>query len=444
MSNASLLVIDDEQHLITSIARLFTDDSITIMKAANGKEGLKKVMSEQPDVVVVDYKMPEMDGLEFIKAVKAVRPELPVIVMTAHGDKDTAVHFLKEGAYRYLEKPFESDEFRLMVLDAVKQHHLLVENEKLHQMVHLNDRFGEIVGESPPMKTLFDFINKVAKTDITVLIQGESGTGKELVAKAIHDHSSRASRPFIRFNCAALPETLIESELFGHEKGAFTGAEKRKLGRFELAHQGTIFLDEIGELDLNMQVKLLRILQEKELERIGGIETVKVDVRIIAATNRDLEAMIAEKTFREDLYYRLNYFPISVPPLRERGQDILLLATYFLKKYAKEYHRNVTGFTEEAIDVLLHYSWKGNVRELQNIIARAVILSSDPRIGPDILSIGRSGQLSQVEKAVNQMLTEDELVRLYAREIYRKCDYNKKETAKVLNINFRTLNSRLQ
>ena len=444
MSDASLLIVDDEKNLLASMHRLLSDEEYRLVTAKNGKEGLRLAVEMSPTVIVVDYQMPQMNGLEFLKAIKAVMPKVPVIVMTAHGDKNTSVSFLKEGAFRYLEKPFPGDEFRLAVSDAISHVRLIEENEKLHRVVLLNQEFPEIVGQSRLMHDLFDLVERVAKTDMTVLIQGESGTGKELIATAIHEKSLRAGKPFIRINCAVIPEALIESELFGYEKGAFTGAEETKLGRFDLAQQGTLFFDEIGETTPNLQVKLLRVLQEKEFERVGGNKTIKADVRIIAATNRNLESMVKAKTFREDLFYRLSHFPIAMPPLRKRGDDVILLAKHFLVSMAQEYNKAVSGFSPEALEAIKNYSWKGNVRELQNVIARAVILCNSAVIPRHLLPIDSDKEDRVVGRALEEHLTEEQLVKRYAKAVYERCGFNKKETARLLKINFRTLVARLK
>jgi DNA-binding NtrC family response regulator len=438
-----ILAIDDESSIIASIHGILGDEDYHIVSANNGKTGLKALTAEQPDLVIVDYMMPELNGIEFIKAAKSIYPNTPIIVMTAHGDKQLSLSFLKEGAFRYVEKPFDVEEFRLTVADAAKHHALLRENAKLQDILKINDDFPEIVGDSPAMKMVFETISKVADTDITVLILGESGTGKELIAKAIHEKSALRDGPFIRFNCAALPETLIESELFGHEKGSFTGAEQTKLGRFELAQNGTIFLDEVGELSQSMQVKLLRILQEREFERVGGTTTIQVNVRVVAATNRNIQAMVASGDFREDLYYRLSVFPLELPPLRERRGDALALAKYFLQRYSKRYHKQFAGFSETAMSFISDYQWKGNVRELENVISRAVILCSDPVITDRHLSIERTSSSNFIQEAIHNKWTESDLVKYYANEVFRFCDENKKETAEFLDINFRTLVNRL-
>ena len=440
---AKLLIVDDEENLVESISRLFMDDEVEIFKAANGKDGLKQVVAHNPETIVVDYKMPEMDGLGFIKAVKSIRPDIPVIVMTAHGGKETSMQFLKEGAYRYLEKPIRPDEFRHVVKDSLDRFHLIQEKKKLENVVLLSNQMTPFIGESDSIQQLRELIERVSKTDITVLIQGESGTGKELVAQEIHDKSNRSEKAFIRFNCAALPESLIESELFGHEKGAFTGADTQKMGRFELAQNGTLFFDEIGELSLAMQVKLLRFLQEREFERVGGTATIRSDVRVIAATNQNLEEMMVEKMFRDDLYYRLNSFPLIVPPLRERGEDTILLAEYYLKRFAQEFKIPIKGFNEGSKFLLRNYSWKGNVRELQNVISRSVILCETDMISENDLKLTTNAQTGLLESALDESLSEEELVKRYAKLVYSRHNNSKKETARVLGINYRTLMSRL-
>ena len=442
-TTTKLLAIDDESSIIASIHGILGDD-FHILEANNGKEGLKVLTAEQPDVVVVDYMMPELNGIEFIKAAKSIYPNIPIIVMTAHGDKQLALTFLKEGAFRYVEKPFDVEEFRLTIEDAKNHYHLIQENAKLHNIIALSDEFPEIIGESKAMQHVFNMINKVAETDVTVLVQGETGTGKELIAKAIHEKSDLKDGPFIRFNCAALPETLIESELFGHEKGSFTGADHTKLGRFELANNGTIFLDEVGELNPNMQVKLLRVLQEREFERVGGTSTIKINVRVVAATNRKLQNMVDGSTFREDLFYRLSVFPIDVPPLRERENDAALLAQYFLDRYKKRYNKSIDSFADTAMQYISEYQWKGNVRELENVISRAVILCQDHHITERHLSIDRPSTSNFIQDAIHNRWSEQDLVKHYAREVFRHCGESKKDTAEFLEINFRTLVSRLE
>ena len=443
MEAKKVLVIDDEEYVRQSIHDTLQGNGYIIEEADNGKNGLKKMTDLNPDVVVVDYKMPEMNGLEFIKASKSINADVPVIIMTAHGNKELSLHFLKEGAFRYVEKPFDIEEFSHTVQDAISHHNLLNENKKLHDIIQINEEFPEIIGDSPKMLEVFELINKVANTDLTILINGESGTGKELIAQAMHEKGNVSSGPFIRFSCAALSETLIESELFGHEKGAFTGAEKLKLGRFELAQNGTIFLDEVGELSLNTQAKLLRILQEKEFERIGGTQTITTNARVVTATNRNLKEMVDNKTFREDLYYRLNVFPIKIPPLRERGKDIEQIAQFFLTKFCTKYNKKINTFSKRALDAIMAYKWNGNIRELENVISRGVILCTSTQIDIDSLGIEVGNDKNPIQYALDEKLTEEALVKRYAQAVYKQCDFSKKETAAFLNINYRTLISRL-
>jgi two-component system, NtrC family, response regulator AtoC len=447
----SVLVVDDEDLIINSLKHLFRDENIEIIGAENGKEGLAKLKCMQPKTIVTDYRMPEMNGLEFIKASKALFPNIPVIVLTAANDKETSIQFLKEGAYRYLEKPFDSEELKLTVKQAIARYLILTENENLHKILNINDSNQQMCCKSDNMKNCIKMIGKVANTSATVLLLGESGTGKSMIARHIHENSERAQYPFVEFNCASFNESLIENELFGHEKGAFTGAESLKVGRFELANKGTIFLDEIGELSLAMQVKLLRALYENTFERVGGTTTITTDVRVITATNQNLNKMVADCKFREDLYFRINEFPITIPPLRERKADIAILATSFLDTLKAKYNKkDITGFSKEALSLMRNYSWKGNVRELKNVISRAAIMCMDPVISEEFISqfllMRKQDNISNkhINNALDKQLSENELVQLYAKEIYKSTGYSKKETAKVLNINYRTLMTRLE
>lgn len=448
----SILLVDDEESITSSIESVISTifENAQIHIARNGKQGLNLYTTVHPNLVIVDYQMPEMNGLEFIKAAKSINDEVPIIVLTAHGDKNVSIQFLKEGAYRYIDKPFDIEEFQYLIEEGIKQYHLIKENKKLQNILTISDGFSEIIGKSEKMTHLFEQISQVASTDATVLIQGESGTGKELIAKAIHEKSEFKNGPFIPFNCAALPETLIESELFGYEKGAFTGAEKTKLGRFELAQNGTIFIDEIGEIDPNTQVKLLRILQEKQFQRIGGTHTIATNCRVITATNKSLSHLTESGEFRNDLFYRLSVFPIEVPPLREREDDIGILANYFLDKFKKKYNKTIEGFAKEALKVMNHYHWHGNVRELENVISRATIICNTPSIQIMHLGINAEEQIDanpvitqSFNAAIQEKWTEEKVTKAYAKEAYKACKENKNETAKFLNLNYRTLISRL-
>ena len=441
---SSILLVDDDESVYQTILGVFSSDpSLSIIYAKDGSEGLINLQEKNPDVCIVDYNMPGITGLEFIKKAQCLHPNIPIIALTAYGNTNLNVDFLKAGAFRYIEKPFDIDEFKITIGDALSTVHLKKEHQQFQSIVTLHSDISEIVGNSPVMKTLFELISKVSSTDLTVLIEGESGTGKELVASAIHERSNRSRRPFIRFNCAAIPETLIESELFGYEKGAFTSADQKKLGRFELAHNGTLFIDEIGELDISLQVKLLRVLQEREFERIGGTVPIQTNVRVICATNRNLQDMVRKGLFRDDLYYRLNVFPIFVPPLRDRSTDIILLTHHFTKLLSKKYNKPSLKISPAALEILSSYTWKGNVRELENVISRATILCTSDTITPDLLHIDDTTFSSQIEQASSRQWTEDQLVKHYAQHVYNLCNGNKKKTAKFLNINYRTLIKRL-
>ncbi|MCL6630140.1 MAG: sigma-54 dependent transcriptional regulator, partial [Armatimonadetes bacterium] len=354
----------------------------------NGRKALD-VVSSEPDVnvMICDLIMPDLNGVEVLKSAKEINPQLSVVMITAHGTIKTAVDAMKLGAFDYITKPFDMDEIKLVVKNAAERSELLEENIHLKQELKSRYSFEGIIGSSSKMQEVFKIVERVANSNATVLIRGESGTGKELIARAIHYNSPRAAKPFIAVSCAALPETLLESELFGYEKGAFTGAVGQKAGRFELAHQGTLFLDEVPEISPPVQVKLLRVLQEREFERVGGTKTIKVDVRLIAATNRDLEQLVAEGHFRPDLYYRLQVIQVFLPPLRERTEDIPLLVQHFIEKYNKENGKFVKGVTDETMDLLMKYRWPGNVRELENVIERGVVLAdaNEDLITPDLL-----------------------------------------------------------
>lgn len=374
MSN-KILVIDDEEHMCWALEKGLSQEGYRVLTATRGKHGLELMRNEVPSLVILDLKMPEMDGLEVLTRAKDIFPKLPIIMITAHGTIDTAIEAMKLGATDYITKPFDLDELKLIVKQALMFSQL--QTEVIFLRSELNKKYGRIVGNSQAVQDVCTLVEKVADSNATVLITGESGTGKEVTALSIHQLSSRRDKPFVPINCAALPETLLESELFGHEKGAFTGAVARKMGRFELAHEGTLFLDEVTEMPLSMQVKLLRVLQERVFERVGGTGSVKVDVRVIAATNRDPLECIKKGTFREDLFYRLNVLPIGLPPLRERVEDIPLLALHFLDKFNPSQE---TQISPDAMGLLCTYEWPGNIRELQNVIERAVILSQGNEI----------------------------------------------------------------
>jgi len=375
-----ILVVDDEAIIRESLRDWLSDVGHQVLIAENGPQALEIIKKEKPGIVIADLVMPGMDGIELMKRTKEISPGIEVIIITAYGSIPTAIAAMREGAYDYLEKPFCPEKAELLIDRLVEHQGLIEENISLHQKLEEPYRFENIIAKSAKMQQVIEVIKIVAKSNATVLIASESGTGKELIARAIHSQSYRKDKPFVAVSCAALPESLLESELFGHEKGAFTGAHAQRKGKFEVANRGTLFLDEIGEMSANIQVHLLRVLEEKEFTRVGGNELIKVDVRVISATNKDIKKAVADGQFREDLYYRLNVVSIELPPLRERKEDIPLLARHFLKKFAVENQKEIAGFSPEANDFLLKYEWPGNVRELENAIERAVILAKNSYI----------------------------------------------------------------
>ena len=377
-STPRIVLADDELNLRRVLGAILTRDGYEVLQAADGEEALGLV-GKGVDAIITDLKMPRMDGMTVLRRVVSEYHDIPVIIITAHGTVDSAVEAVKLGAFDYIEKPFEQEQIRQVVAKAVKQSEAQRRMPRFRFDAGQSGRFG-LVGESPGMRQIYAIIEKVADTPSTVLITGESGTGKELIAKALHEQSSRKGGPFIKINCAAIPKTLVESELFGYEKGAFTGAVSSKPGRFELADSGTLFLDEIGEVPVEVQVKLLRALQESEFERVGGIKTIKVNVRLITATNRDLEREIKAANFREDLYYRLNVVPIHIPPLRQRPEDIPLLANHIVRKFNDRLKKSVDGLEPEALERLIGYGWPGNIRELENVLERTILFCDAPRI----------------------------------------------------------------
>jgi DNA-binding NtrC family response regulator len=432
---AKVLVVDDEAIVRESLRDWLSDIGHQVLIAENGPQALKIIQKEEPRIVITDLVMPGMDGIELLKRVKAISPSTEVIVITAYGSIPTAITAMREGAYDYIEKPFCPERAELLIEKLMEHQRLLEENIALQHKLEERYRFENIIAKSPRMQQVIEVIKVVAKSHATVLITGETGTGKELVAQAIHSQSHRRGKPFIAISCAALPESLLESELFGHEKGSFTGAYAQKKGKFEVANRGTLFLDEIGEMSANIQVHLLRVLEEKEFTRVGGNEPIKVDVRVISATNRDMKQALAKGQFREDLYYRLNVVNIELPPLRERKEDIILLAQHFLKKFALENDKEVSGFSAGATDFLLKYDWPGNVREMENAIERAIILAQNPVIEfsdlsqQDLVAVGATSaakNLKQVEKK-------------HIQDVLAETGGNYTEAARILGISRMTL-----
>ncbi|OPX37332.1 MAG: Fis family transcriptional regulator [Desulfobacteraceae bacterium 4484_190.2] len=439
IKKSRILVVDDEAAVRESLNDWLMEDDYEVGLASSGEVAVSMAQENSWDVILLDLKMPGMDGLETLKRLKKIMPEAEVIMMTAFATIDTAVQAMKEGAFDYLVKPFDPDEIEMHIKKIVAHKELVLENILLRQKLEEKYQYGEIIGKSGTMQEVFGLITRIAPTDSTVLITGESGTGKELIAQAIHGNSSRCYMPFIAVSCGALPDSLLESELFGYEKGAFTGAEHTKKGRFEMADKGTIFLDEIGDISFKTQVDLLRVLQQKEFRRLGGEEVIKVDVRILAATNRDLQKAIRENRFREDLYYRLNVISIHVPPLRERKEDIPLLVETFIRRYCMEMNKEKLKIAPTALKLLLDYDWPGNVRELENVIERALVIGQGKEIAADDLPFSRKElvpeKLPKSLKIMEQMHIE---------RILEETDWNISRAARELDIDRQTLYNKIE
>jgi len=455
MPPARILVVDDEEIIRLSCQRVLTEEGYEVQTRPSGPEALRLLAEELFDVAIVDLKMPGMDGIEVLQAIKRDYPHIPVIMITGYATVESAVEAMKSGAFDYLPKPFTPDEVAVVVKKALETRSLILENIYLRGEIQAKYGFENIIGTSKKMQEIYRLIGKVAPTNSTVLITGESGTGKELIARAIHFNSQRKERQFVPVDCAVLSENLLESELFGHVKGSFTGAVVTKPGLFEVADGGSLFLDEIGNISLAMQSKLLRFIQEREFTPVGGTKLKKVDVRLVAATNSDLQEKIKEGAFREDLFYRLNIVPISLPPLRERKEDIPLLAMHFLKKYCQEMGKNPKAFSQMAMEMLMHYPWPGNVRELENIVERAVVMTEEDTILPQHLPLPmqeRSEGLTFAVPKTNEELRElkrhlrdkavEEAERLFVLDALSRNDWNVTRSAKdvgMLRPNFQAL-----
>ena len=442
-----LLIADDEKNILSGLKMAFEDEGYSVLTASDGKEAWDTLQKNSVDLVITDLRMPGMDGYELIKRIASSYPALPVIVLTGHGTIETAVEAMRDGAVDFFTKPVDIDKLSLVVRKSISASSLAEQNRKLSEEIERlrkEQGYSRIIGKSGKIAEMMSVIKQVADTKATVLVTGESGTGKELVADAIVSFSSRSDKPFVKVHCAALSSTLLEDELFGHEKGAFTGAVSQKKGRFELADGGTLFLDEIGEIDAATQVKLLRVLQERQFERVGGEKTINVDVRVICATNRDLKAEVEKGNFREDLYYRLNVVHISVPPLRERKEDIDLLATDFLHTFNSEDGREIKGFTPAARKAMFSYSWPGNVRELKNAVESAVVLSRGTMIDRDDLPPQIREGACGASVTFSLPVTLDEAEKTLILETISFAGGNKTKAAELLGIGRKTITRRMQ
>ncbi|ADO70989.1 sigma-54-dependent transcriptional regulator [Stigmatella aurantiaca] len=448
MTTATVLVVDDDRANLDSVARIFQREGLATHCASNGTEALELLRKPEVSVMVTDLMMPGMDGQELLKASRTIRPDVEVVLMTAYGTVETAVAAMKDGAYDFITKPLKRHALVKAVQKALEKQALVAENKVLKaKLAEMGASGGKaMVGQAPAFRAMMDTLRQAAPSTATVLLIGESGTGKELAARALHEHSSRAKTAFIAVNCAALPESILEAELFGVERGAYTGAVARREGRFERAHGGTLFLDEVGEMPLSAQVKLLRVLQEGEIERLGGTQTVKVDVRLVAATNKDLQKEVAEGRFREDLYYRLNVVEVRVPALASRREDIPLLADAFLRRFAAKNGKTVRGFSPEALQILENYAWPGNVRELEHAVERAVVLAKGESLeAGDLPESVRKGPLGSAGQLVIPIGTPmEEIERRVIHETLRHTKGDKTLAARLLGIAARTIYRKLE
>ncbi len=449
MDSRKILIVDDEDSMRHMLTLILKREGYEARAVGRGSEALALLEGEPFDFILSDVIMPEMGGLELLRALKEKKVEATIIMMSAYGNLDTAVEAMKLGAYDYVSKPFKPDEILLTLRKAEEREHLRRENQLLRQAVSRDFGFANIIGKSAKMIQIFETIKKISDYKASVLILGESGTGKEMVAKAIHFNSPRSQGPFVAVNCGAIPETLLESELFGFEKGAFTDAKKEKRGNFEMAHGGTLFLDEIGEMSLAAQVKILRALQEGEVKRLGGEKVIKVDVRIIAATIRDLSKAVLESKFREDLFYRLNVLPLQLPPLRERKEDVPLLVEHFILKFNQAHSLNIDGLSEQSMALLLEYAWPGNVREMENAIERAMILSQDHKIQPEGLPPEiRNGAHPPRDYLLSDELSVKKATRILEADLIRralkKTGGNRSQASRILEISHPALLSKIR
>ncbi len=442
MERATILIVEDEETQRSLLSGLLQKEGYTVEEAGNGANAIDLFRTKTIDLVLLDFKLPDMDGLAILKGIKEINPEVEIIMITAYGSIENAVNALKAGASEYLTKPIDLDDLLFKIKKIENKKHLVHENRVLKEALKDRLKSEDFIYTSEKMGEVVSLITRIAKTDSTCIIEGESGVGKEVVFNLVHQLSSRRNQPLVKVNCAAIPETLLESELFGYEKGAFTGAFQRKIGKFELANKGTVFLDEIGDLTPLLQAKLLRVIQEKELERLGGLHPVKIDVRLIVATNRNLEEEVKKGSFREDLYYRLNVVKIVVPPLRERKEDIPLLMDFFVKKYATRYKKNIAGFTRESRDQLIKYDYPGNVRELENMIERAIVLARGDHITLEDIPHLSESNIVQAEGGIKETVgvVEKQMI----MEALIKADWVQTRAAGFLGISERMLRYKMK
>jgi DNA-binding NtrC family response regulator len=445
MHGANILVVDDEVNIRGALVTLLQKKGHDVRGVGTGEDALERLAIAAAELVITDLKMPGMGGMEFLRRLKDKWPDTEVVVMTAYGSIDTAVEAMRVGAYDYLTKPIDRERFPIVVDKALERYALTTENKQLRDRLETRTRFDQMVGESEPMQRVYNLVDMVAESAVTVLLTGESGTGKELVARAIHHKSTRANGPFVTLNCGALPENLFESELFGYEKGAFTGAMTTKVGRFELADGGTLLLDEVGELSLKSQVDFLRVLETKEFRRLGGTKLITVDARIIAATNRNLEEAVKQGDFREDLYYRLNVVPIRLPPLRERGDDIPLLAERFLSEFTAQHRREPKDISRDAMRLLRLYAWPGNIRQLRNLMERLVITVRDTAIQPEHLPEEIQASKEDARTMVVALGTSlKDIERETIRRTLAEVTNHREKAAKLLGISLRALQYKIK
>jgi two-component system response regulator PilR (NtrC family) len=452
MTKQKILVVDDEKSMCDFLEIMLNKEGYEVTSTTSGEKALELLDNDLYSMVLTDVKMPVVDGFEVLRKTKEVSPDTVVIMITAYGSPEGAVTAIKEGAYDYITKPFRVEEVKLTIKKSLERSTLIQENIRLRQAVEDRYKFWNLIGKSPKMQRVYELVEKVSQTKANVLITGESGTGKELVAKAVHFNSARKDRSFVTLNCGAIPENLLESELFGHMKGSFTGAIANKRGLLEMAEGGTLFMDEIGELPLPLQVKLLRVIQEREFKRVGGIEDIKVDVRIISASNQDLQQKVAHSSFREDLFYRLNVIQIKIPPLRERKEDIPLLVNHFVRKYSAETGKEIEGVSPEALELLLGYNFAGNVRELENMIERSITLETTPMIADRhirsylnerMVSKGIPPTLEIPEEGMDLNKVVEDLEKAFILKALEHTDGVKKKAAEILGMNFRAMRYKL-